>query len=362
MNIICPINPLGYGVTGLNIVKELSKKVEVSLWTIGQPQVTEEEDALVVKRCISNAKFFNYEDPSIRIWHQHDMAQFVGRGEHVGFPIFELDTFSPLERHQLNSVDRLLVCSKWAKDVCLNNGIKPRGATFDNPKIDIIPLGVDLNTFKPCEINPGPTIFFNCGKWEVRKGHKILPEIFNKAFTDDDDVELWIMCSNPFLDEQEDLQWKRLYSDSELGHKIRFINRVSNHREVYNIMSRVDCGVFPSKAEGWNLEPLELMACGKHVIITNYSAHTEFCNSNNSKLINIDNLEPAYDGKWFNGKVGQWAEFGKSQIDQTVEYMRDIHNLKQSGNLNQNLDGVKTANRFTWENTAEEILKNVQYL
>jgi len=357
MNIITPINQLGYGVTGLNIVKELRKLRPVSLWPIGQPQITNKADAKIVQDSINNAKFFEYDDPCLRIWHQHDMAQFVGNGEHIGFPIFELDTFSPLEQHHLNSCDRLFVCSQWAKDVCLANGIKPRKATLDNPAIDVVPLGVDIETFKPCEIKHGPTVFFNCGKWEVRKGHRILPEMFSDAFDDNDNVELWIMCENPFLSKEEDAEWKRLYVNAKLGHKVKFVNRVATHAEVYNIMTQVDCGVFPSKAEGWNLEPLELMACGKHVIITNYSAHTEFCTQENSRLINIDCLESANDGKWFHGN-GNWAKFGENQIQQTIKHMKQIHSLKQSNNLLPNVAGIETANKFTWENTAKEIIKN----
>lgn len=359
MNIISPINQLGYGVTGLNIVKALRKMQPVSLWPIGQPQVTSEEDSFIVRDSINNAHFFEEDDPCIRIWHQHDMAQFVGRGTKIGFPIFELDQFKAIERHHLNSVDKLFVCSQWAKEVCINDQIKPHSATIYDDAIRVIPLGVDTKIFQPCEIKDGPTVFFNCGKWEVRKGHDILPELFNSAFTDKDNVELWIMCSNPFLSEQEDIEWKKKYVDTNLGYKIRFINRVNTHHEVYNIMRLVDCGIFPSKAEGWNLEPLELMSCGKHVIITNYSAHTEFCNTENSLLIDIDEMEPAYDGKWFNGKVGSWAKIGDTQKEQIVEHMKKIHCLKQDKDLKQNTAGIETANKFTWENTAKEILNNV---
>ena len=359
MNIISPINQLGYGVTGLNIVKALRKMQPVSLWPIGQPQVTNEEDSFVVRDSINNSHLFEEDDPCIRIWHQHDMAQFVGRGTKIGFPIFELDQFSAIERHHLNSVDRLFVCSQWAKKVCIENGIKPKQATIHDDAIDVIPLGVDIGIFKPCDIKPGPTIFFNCGKWEVRKGHDILVEIFNKAFTEDDDVELWMMCSNPFLSEQEDNEWKKKYAYSNLGHKVKFINRVDTQHEVYNIMAKVDCGIFPSKAEGWNLEALELMSCGKHVIITNYSAHTEFCNKENSLLIDMSQMEKAYDGKWFNGKVGSWSHIGEDQIDQAVNHMRKIHNLKKENILQKNIEGVSTAEKFTWENTAKEILNHV---
>ena len=52
-------------------------------------------------------------------------------------------------------------------------------------------------------------------------------------------------------------------------------------------MSQVDCGVFPSRAEGRNLELLEMMSAGKHVITTDYSAHTEFCTKDNAGLVPI---------------------------------------------------------------------------
>ena len=49
MNIISPINSLGYGIAGLNIVKELSKLDQVALWVIGGPEVTTQEDANVAQ-------------------------------------------------------------------------------------------------------------------------------------------------------------------------------------------------------------------------------------------------------------------------------------------------------------------------
>ena len=56
-------------------------------------------------------------------------------------------------------------------------------------------------------------------------------------------------------------------------------------------MAKTDCGVFPARAEGWNLELLEMMSCNKPVIATNYSAHTEFCDDKNCMLIDIEDME-----------------------------------------------------------------------
>ena len=71
--------------------------------------------------------------------------------------------------------------------------------------------------------------------------------------------------------------------------------------------------MFPSLAEGWNLEALEMMACGKQVIITDFSAHTEFCTKENADLVSISDTEPAFDGKWFFGQ-GNWAKIGEKEI------------------------------------------------
>jgi len=191
------------------------------------------------------------------------------------------------------------------------------------------------------------------GKWEIRKGHDVLVEAFSKAFESSDDVELWMMCDNPFYSKEENEEWESLYKNSKLGSKIRIIPRQQSQKEVYNIMAQCDCGVFPARAEGWNLELLEMMSCGKQVIATNYSAHSEFCNEKNCHLIEVDELEDAYDGKWFRGQ-GEWANLGEPQIEQLISHMQKVHSTKSL-----NTEGIKTATRFSWENTAKEIINAI---
>lgn len=361
INLMCPINSLGYGYTGLNILKSLNKlNIEVALFPIGGVQVTSKEDEAVLKECLTNAAYFDEKAPCIKIWHQHDMAQFVGKGAHIGFPIFELDRFNRLERHHLKSVDRLMVCSNWAKDVVKDN----LGESYES-RTDVVPLGVDTSLFQPAlsDSKQKDTIFFNCGKWEVRKGHDILIDVFTKAFTKDDDVQLWVMSENPFCTEQEKNEWERLYTKTEhyKNGKIKLIPRVQSHQQVYNIMKEVDCGVFPSRAEGWNLEALEILACGKKLIITNYSAHTEFCTSKNSYLVNVKNKELAFDNKWFFGQ-GSWASLDTENYQYIIDSMKLVHSAKKSACLMLNQEGVKTANNFTWENSARKILDVIKTL
>ena len=342
INLMTPINDLGYGVTGLNILKALQKHTEVALHVIGQPHATRKEDIDAVKKGLETAKSFDPNAPCVKIWHQNQMAERIGSGKFIGLPIFELDTFSDLEKHHLNSCDEWMVCSNWAKDIIQSSvSFKPT---------HVIPLGVDAELFPPAPARQDDkTIFFNCGKWEIRKGHDILIEAFKRVAEEYDNVELWMMCSNPFNSQEENNRWHQLYNHP----KVKLIPRAETQAEVYNIMSQVDCGVFPSRGEGWNLELLEMMSAGKHVVTTNYSAHTEFCTEENSGLVTISDVEPAFDGKWFFGQ-GNWAKITEhAEFDLYMKMIKFI--LDKKGTLNQ--AGIETAKKFSWENTANQILK-----
>ena len=328
INLSCPVNQLGYGVTGLNIAKSLHElKHSIALYVIGDIEVPEDyhED---IKQMIANSRMPDWNAPSIRIWHQHDMAQFVGNGDKYGFPIFELDNFMDLEIHHLSYLDYWFVTSEWAKSVMVEQ-LKPiRGEDEVKEKTSVIPLGVDRSIFRESVSHRKETIFYNCGKWEIRKGHDVLIKAFNEAFNEDDEVELWMMCDNPFYSEEENFKWERLYRTSKLGEKVRIIPRQKSQQEVYNIMSQTDCGVFPSRGEGWNLELLEMMSSGKSVIATNYSSHTEFCNSDNCMLVEVPEKEEAMDGKWFRGQ-GKWAKIDEKQVTELAEEMRKVHEKKK---------------------------------
>ena len=332
INLTAPINDLGYGVAGLNVLKGLVRNgCKVSYWPIGQATPRTQEDADIISQCMSNAQFFDSQAPSLRLWHQHDMSHHVGHGIRVGFPVFELDKFSELEKHHLQSLDKIIVCSEWAKSIVEKE--------VPGSSVDVAPLGVDISIFNAQEMpSRSTTVLLNIGKWEIRKGHDILWEAFNEAFNENDDVELWMMNHNPFLDEAQEAEWHNLYLQSNLGSKIKILPRVETHLEVAQVMRQADIGVFPSRAEGWNMELLESMAMNKPVIATNYSAHTEFCTKDNCFLIDINETEPAHDGKVFQGQ-GNWAKLGPKQLDMCIDYMRYV--LAQRITTNEN--GLETA-------------------
>lgn len=344
--LICPINKLSYGYASVNILEALSKKIKVALWTIGGVEV-ENHQVQTVKEALYNAQSFDYDAPSIRIFHQNSLDVYPGRGPKIGFPIFELDTFTPVEKHNLAYPDKLMVCSDWAKSIVKNNLPDLADNTY------VIPLGVDPSIFSPSPIQPGPTVFLNIGKLEKRKGHDILIKAFTEEFKSDEKVKLLLCCDNLFLTNEQKEAWGKIIRANK---NVYLIPRQESCHDISELIKMSDCGVYPSKAEGWNMPALETLACGRHLIITDYSAHTQYVNEHNSLLIDIDKNELAYDDIWpvFNGQ-GSWAHIGDKQFKQLKRHMRQVHDWKQNG-LPLNEQGCSIPLKFSWENSASKIL------
>lgn len=354
-------------MAAMNIIKsltELGHKVSVFSANPIQGDIPQQfHDSL--RAGLENAKFFDVDAPSVRMAHQFDMAQHIGRGKRIGWPIFELDKFNDLELHHLNSQDGLIVCSQWAKDVIYNNDLPkvPRRSEYAY-SVNVVPLGVDSTIFSPARLpRSDKTVFINVGKKELRKGHDVIIECFNRAFTENDNVELWMVWGNRILDNSlptESKAWTDMYKDSKLREKIVLYEWQNSQKDIANLFNRADCGLFPSRAEGFNLDLLEAMACGLPVITTYYSAHTEFITGENSYYVGVNNnLEKAFDGIWFMGH-GNWLEIDDSTQKDIIEKMKYIHNMKQGGRDLFNAKGVETAKRFSWTNSAQKLVEALQ--
>lgn len=355
INLIGPPCISGYGLSLINILEQLGD--EVALFPIGMVDPPEESRG-VVRSALDRAKFYDDAAPSVRIYHAFGQAEPVGRGPKVGYPFFEIDPLQPNEVHHANKLDMLLVASGWAADVSRRSGV--------TVPIRVVPLGVDRRIFHEgirVTRTDADTVFLNVGKFTLNKGHDFLIEAFNRAFTPRDPVKLLAAGYNVHIGDRGNAHWKDLYEGSPLGvaGKVRVLPRLRTQHDVALLMASSDVGVFPARAEGWNLDLLEMLSCGKPVIATSYSAHTEFCTPENSSLIPVDGLEEANDGIWFHGE-GYWAHLGDDQMDFTVEAMRSAHKAKLSGDLGVNRAGIETAIEYSWANTVAVLRSTIEEL
>lgn len=345
---IAPFCRTGYGVTGANMMRALlALQRDVAFVPISQvdrsiAQVPQLDAA------IARAQTIDPQAPSVRMSQQFDLLAHVGTGPRIGFPIFELDRFHPVELQHLRAQDRLLVCSDWARTVIRGNGIT------DLP-IDVVPLGVDRTVFHEgvkAASRSDDTVYMQIGKIEPRKGQLDLLRAFEAAFTPSDPVRLVLHCHNPFLKPEALAALIAPFKQSPMASRIELhLQPLPTQHDIAQAMQRADCGVFCARAEGWNLEALEMLSVGKWIIATDYSAHTEFLTPHNALLVDIDRLEPQ--------GVGHWAAFGRRQHDQLVAHLRDVHARRRSGPLDVNQAGIETAMHFSWEYAATQLQRAV---
>jgi glycosyltransferase involved in cell wall biosynthesis len=356
LNLMASFGLTGYGIAGYQVFKALRDRgVQIALFLTPEEPVAW-VDKSAMQQALGDALFFDCHAPCLRIYHQFLLAVRVGRGKFVAYSFFELDPLPRLDVHQLNSTDLILMGSHWAKGVCERSGV--------TSPIEVVPLGIDPTIFHPPARQPGPgrpCSFLNVGKWEVRKGHQVLLEAFNATFSASDNVELWMMPDHyPFAAQERD-KWHSLYRGSKLGQagKIKIARPVNSHGEVAELMRMATCGVFPAFGEGFNLELLEMMACGKPVIATNYSAHTEYCNANNALLIEGSALTLARDECFFTETEGNWLQWDRPQMEQLCHHLRSVYNRHQAGEDLLNVAGLETTRHFTWDDTASKMIQHV---
>jgi glycosyltransferase involved in cell wall biosynthesis len=354
-SLIGPHSRTGYGVTGANLLRALQEKgVPVAFFPIGgvDPTLTANPLLPVALQAQDN---FPVDAPSVRLAQQFDLALHAGRGARVAFTIFETDVFTSRERHHLRMQDAVLVCSPWAREVCVANGLAPS-------TVHVVPLGVDREIYHPDVVprqrwQADETVFMQVGKLESRKGQLDLLRAFEAAFTPRDRVRLVFICHNPFLRKDQFEAALAPFRTSVMARHITLhLTELATSRDVAAMMAAADCGVFPSRAEGWNLEALEMLAMGKALIVSNATAHTAFLTSDNARLIEMGPPERLAGGQ----HPGSWPSWTSAQHEQLVHHLRAVHADRRAGAGMRNDAGIETAMRHSWAASADAVLKALE--
>jgi hypothetical protein len=352
---IAPHSRTGYGVTGANLLREFQAKgVPVAFFPIGgvDQSLTDNPRLATAVQAQEN---FPVDAPSVRLAQQFDLALHAGRGPRVAFTIFETNIFTPREMHHLRMQDAVLVCTPWAREVCINNGLGPS-------TVHVVPLGVDPTIYHQAVVarprwKADETVFMQVGKLEARKGQLDLLRAFEAAFSPQDRVRLVLVCHNPFQAREHFDAALAPFRTSPMARLITLhTTELATSRDVAAMMAAADCGVFPARAEGWNLEALEMLAMGKPLIATNATAHTAFLNAANTRLINMGPPEPALGGRL----PGSWPSWTEAQHEQLVHHLREAHAARCAGTDQLNVAGLGTAQRHTWSNSADALLTALQ--
>ncbi len=354
-SLIAPHSRTNDGVTGANLLRELqAKNVPVAFFPIRavDQSLTDNPHLAAALQAQEN---FAVDAPSVRLSQQFDLALHAGRGPGVAFTIIKTNICTPSEMHHLRMLDAVLVCSQWAREVCINNGLAPS-------TVHVVPLGVDPTINNQAVVarprwQADETVFMQVGKVEARTGQIDLLRAIEAAFSPTDRVRMVLVCHDPFQPREHFDAALAPFQKSAMAPKITLHTaELPTLRDVGAMMAAADCGVFPARAEGWNLEALEMLAIGKPLIASNATAHTAFLTTANARLLDIGPPEPALAGRL----PGSWTSWTSAQHEQLVHHLRDMHAARCAGTDLLNVGGLDTASRRGWSNSADALLTALQ--
>jgi len=368
IQIVGPAAGTGYGVVASHLCWALSQleDTHVSFIPIGSVDLWWFEDK--VRLAVTDAMRLEEAatqkpDFTLCIWHEWDHPP-IGRvtpeqlakmsDKYIAMPTFELDRIRPGAPQSLSNCWRVLVSSKHCLDVLLKAGLT-------NARMKLF-HGVDTEVFKPDPLGKGPRMrLLNIGKMEKRKGHDLCIKALAWCLSEGMELDLWCMWNNPFIRGQEAVMMDGWIRDAastyglsidELRKHIMRIGSRDKPSQVAQVINSCDAGLYPFRAEGWNLPLLETMACGLPVVATYYSGPVEYLTGSGSCLVDGD-FADADDGLWFGpGKLeGRWLEPYLTSICRGIHELYIRWQSGQSGNPN----GIKVAEEFTWSRAAKRV-------
>lgn len=372
-NLYGPINNLGYGIVTRGIANSLldSGNYDFNLSVIGQVQIEDKQEAQRLIETFRNNPW-NRKAPSVAIWHEFDLNKFSS-DKLVAFPIFETTKFQDISINYLKQMDAVFVLSNWAKEVVEEN-------IGNSTPVLVVPGAANMLETPSVQTMQKNDIFTFCsvGKLEKRKSHVEAIKAYIDVFENiEQDTRFICHCFNPFDSKFVETVSRLL---STLGMSVVANSTIQNciiatrgnaiveipktqisKEQVFQLYKYSHVGVFPSKAEGWNLPLMECIKSGTPCIATNYSAHTEYLKEeyNYPMELLLEKWAPevANDGIFFKGDRGDWAAINLDELKEKL-----LYSYKNYDKIVKNFDNTKIVNTFTWSNTIDKFLQHINSL
>lgn len=309
--------------------------IRIFLGSILQKNIIKDKDISIIHNLDNLGPFLTRYNQNVKnILTVHDVAPVVLPD--IGSKIMKFN-FSSILPILIKNSDLIIVPSYSTKnDLEIYYNVSEE-------KIEVIPMGIDTDVFYPRE-DPSnvldkygirmPYLMYT-GNDNPRKNLKNMIIAYSKLL---DDIPHNLVLIGPI--NQDNLIKSIMKYDNFKVSKKELLNRIImpgfvDYEDLPFIYSGADALIFPSLYEGFGLPPLEAMACGTPVIVSNNSSINEIVNNVGIYIDNPLDVEEIAD-----------------------KIFKLVSNPKLRDKLQNN--GIKRAGKFSWENTVNSTLKAYQ--
>lgn len=278
---------------------------------------------------------------------------------------------------KLMMANEVWVPTNYGKSILQSGGVKT--------PIKVMPLGVDVNRYKPgigkfdFGSDTNGFVFLSVFRWSYRKGFDILIQAFIEEFSSDDDVTLlmvsrWLDCNEKNGNEKIKKDFAGIRScmkksDEQMPH-IMLYNKPVHESHMPSIYNSADAFVLMSRGEGFGLPFLEAGSSGLPVIATKCSGHSDFINEDTALVVEPEKYvevssrgEMAEMAKLCHFYEGQkFPFFGRKSINLLRQYMRWLYENKNGvDNKVQKFRRVINEN-YSWNSAVDRVYDRIKQI
>jgi len=345
---ICFANCSGYSQASLDYIRSIEKHGAKVKLTVIHKKIIESsfsrKDIKWMKGLCDSFKV-GYEHTQIRHIIPPRWGRLSAAKNIVSMSTFE--TFDP-PQDWISKMNRVRMCI-FPSDFNLKT-FRRSGLTSESIKIP--------HCFNPqiwhnnvCKLDKHEKFSFLCvGTWRQRKNWKNLIKGFLDNFNNKDNVQLVIKTDKTSLCNQEIKKIKHLLSSSRRDWADIVVEaRVFDEIGMSRFIKSHDCLISPSLGEGFCLPPMQAMALGVPVIVSNVGGCSEYARDDRCTMIEphgyeiikvIDNL-PQFKNK-------KWARITEEGIHSAMKQVLE--------NKNESANKAELANKFVNNNFTYDII------
>lgn len=357
INFSGPVNSLSFGNVSVNMLREFYKKdLKISFFPIGEnldftsfDKASNDFQKWVADSVNTRFSTLSKDSPSLKMWHLNGSESRIGRKQYL-YTFYECNSPTFAEKNICDIQDKCIFSSTHSKESFENVGCN---------NVDFVPIGFDNDFFKTDkEYLKGKVHFGLMGKFEKRKNTAKILKLWANKYGNNNDYQLTCCITNPFFKPEQMNQVIHQTLEGQRYTNINFLPFLKTNSEYNELLNAIDIDLTGlSGAEGWNLPAFNSTCLGKWSIVLNHTSHKDWATPENSILVSPDGEEEIYDGAFFH----KGAEFNQGVLN---TFSEESFNKATDTAINKcnniNSEGEKLKDKFTYENTVNQILNIIK--
>jgi glycosyltransferase involved in cell wall biosynthesis len=352
---LIPGKNIGWGVCSANLIKEISGRCPCEIIPWKGP---------------GNGKDKSYSGSVFHTIGDHNLNKvFPVKGDkNYGYTFFEnLIPDTAIENARF--YDIIFAGSTWCRE-----RLEEKGILWTETLIQ----GVDPDIFYPLP-DEKPSlkdqfVIFSGGKFELRKGQDLViraVKVLQDRHKDVLFINLWAnpwrfsmdtMAQSPYIAYRpRGTAWneiiKNILADNGMDLERIIMGDQVEQQDLKKIYAVTDLGIFPNRCEGGtNLVLMEYMACGKPVIASHNTGHTDILTSENAILLEEMNNMKIYDSA--GGRLeALWQD---PDLEELIWKMEEAYEKRDQLKKIAHRAG-EDMKEWTWERSAGDLLEKIGF-